>query len=123
MSEEPKKPKRVARKRATNTEAKTVKKTATKRKAAAKEEKIKKEESKPNTQLKPQTEPPKAVVFRRHRTLIKRSGKGFSISELKAVGLSLKQALNLKLKVDKRRTTTHEWNVKALKQYLGIKAA
>ena len=119
MSEEPKKPKRVTRKRAASTKAET----AVKRRSAAEGDKFEKE-TKPEAQLKPQTEPPKAVVFRRHLMLVKqRIGKGFSLGELKEVGLSVKQALRLKLKVDKRRATVHKWNVEALQHYLSIKAA
>ena len=44
-----------------------------------------------------------------------RSGKGFSREELKEVGLSFRQALDLNLLVDLRRKTKHDENVKALK--------
>ncbi len=118
MSGEQKKLKRATQKRKTNSEAKTVRK-----RVYSKEKKIEKKESKPNIQLKPKTEPPNAVVLKRHHLLVKqRSGKGFSIGELKAIGLSLKHALKLRLKVYKSSKTVHEWNVKALQLYLGIKA-
>ena len=44
-----------------------------------------------------------------------RSGRGFSREELKEVGLSFRQALDLNLPVDLRRKTKHDENVKALK--------
>ncbi|MEM2314662.1 MAG: ribosomal protein L13e [Candidatus Bathyarchaeia archaeon] len=56
-----------------------------------------------------------AIVYRKGK---KRAGKGFSKEELKAVGLSIKEALALKIPVDPRRRTKHEENVKALKKTL-----
>ena len=47
-----------------------------------------------------------------------RTGRGFSKGELEAVGLDFKKALKLGIPIDKRRKTTHEWNIKALKDYL-----
>ncbi len=69
-------------------------------------------------------EPPKAIVKKpRLRKLGPidpglREGRGFSLGELKAVGLDPKRAMKLGLYVDKRRKTVHEWNVKALKEFL-----
>lgn len=83
-----------------------------------------KKEPKPRIQFKPQGEAPTAIVVRRHNMLVKqRVGKGFSVSELKAVGLSVEQARRLKLRVDERRSTAHQRNIKALQQYLGLEAA
>ncbi|MET1160030.1 MAG: 50S ribosomal protein L13e [Thermoprotei archaeon] len=47
-----------------------------------------------------------------------RVGKGFSKGELEAVGLDFKKALKLGLKIDKRRRSVHEWNIKALKEFI-----
>jgi len=47
-----------------------------------------------------------------------RIGRGFSRGELEAVGLDFKTALKLGLRIDKRRRTTHQWNIQALKEYL-----
>jgi len=58
----------------------------------------------------------KAVVYRKGGK--KRFGKGFSKEELKAVGLSFKEALALKIPIDKRRRTSHKENIDALKSYL-----
>ncbi len=45
-------------------------------------------------------------------------GKGFSRKELEEAGLSIKDALKLGIRVDIRRRSAHEWNVKALREYL-----
>ncbi len=47
-----------------------------------------------------------------------RVGRGFSRGELEAVGLTIKDALRLRLPVDKRRRTVHEWNIRVLKDFL-----
>jgi len=112
MSGEEEKPKRKPARRA----AKSTKTTM----AAIRARK----ESKKKVQFKPRGEAPTAVVVRKHHMLVKqRVGKGFSLGELKAVGLTVEQARKLKLKVDKRRSTVHPWNIEALQQYLGLKAA
>lgn len=48
----------------------------------------------------------------------KRGGRGFSRGELKKAGISLRQALRLKLPVDVRRRSAHDENVKLVKQQL-----
>ncbi|MEM2151335.1 MAG: ribosomal protein L13e [Candidatus Bathyarchaeia archaeon] len=52
-----------------------------------------------------------AIVYRKGK---KRAGKGFSKEELKAVGLSIKEALALKIPVDPKG----EQNMRVLKEYL-----
>lgn len=47
-----------------------------------------------------------------------RVGRGFSLPELKAVGLDIKKSRKLGLKVDERRDSCHEENVKLLKEFL-----
>ncbi len=58
----------------------------------------------------------KAVVYRKGGK--RRFGKGFSREELRAVGLSFKEALALKIPIDKRRKTSHKENIETLKNYL-----
>lgn len=48
----------------------------------------------------------------------KRNGRGFSSKELEKTGLTLRQALRVRLPVDARRRTVHDENVKLLKQRL-----
>ena len=48
-----------------------------------------------------------------------RRGKGFSIGELQEAGISVDEARRLGIPVDKRRRSAHEWNVEALRRYLG----
>ncbi len=50
-----------------------------------------------------------------------RYGKGFSREELKKAGLSLREALKLRIPIDSRRKTIHEENVEVIKNSLGTK--
>jgi len=45
-----------------------------------------------------------------------REGKGFSVGELRAAGLTLKEAEGLGLRVDRRRRSVHSWNVEVLRK-------
>ncbi|NHV97325.1 MAG: ribosomal protein L13e [Thaumarchaeota archaeon] len=113
MSVEEEKPKRKPVRRTTRS-------TKTTRAAS----KAKKKEEKQKVQFKPQGEAPTAIVVRKHHMLVKqRVGRGFSLGELKAVGLSVELARRLKLKVDERRSSAHRWNIEALQQYLGLSAS
>ncbi len=48
----------------------------------------------------------------------KRKGKGFSLKELATVGLTIEEARKLSIPVDKRRKSTHEENIRILKEIL-----
>ena len=56
------------------------------------------------------------IIFSRGKR--KRIGKGFSREELKAVGLSIREARKLGIAVDKRRKSCYEENIQALKNCL-----
>ena len=53
-----------------------------------------------------------------HRKSRKRRGKGFSREELHEFNLSFRDALNLGIPIDKRRTTKHQSNIESIKLYL-----
>lgn len=64
---------------------------------------------------------PKPIVqvsSRKELPIRTRIGRGFSPLELKAVGLDAKKARKLGLRVDIRRSSSHEENVEALKAFL-----
>jgi ribosomal protein L13E len=52
-----------------------------------------------------------------------RSGRGFSLEELKKAGLNPTQAKRLEIPVDRRRKTAHDQNVEAIKAYAEKKKA
>lgn len=62
----------------------------------------------------------KKPILRKHGGLDQglREGRGFSKGELEAVSLDIEQATRLGLKIDTRRRSVHEWNVKILREYL-----
>ncbi|MEM0380979.1 MAG: 50S ribosomal protein L13e [Desulfurococcaceae archaeon] len=70
-----------------------------------------------NNELKPVVKKP---ILRKHGGIDQglRNGRGFSIGELQAIGLNYETAKRLGLKIDKRRRSVHEWNIKILKEYL-----
>ncbi|RLG60125.1 50S ribosomal protein L13e [Candidatus Geothermarchaeota archaeon] len=48
-----------------------------------------------------------------------RKGKGFSLGELQAVGLTINQAKKLGISIDKRRRSVHQENIELLRRFLG----
>jgi ribosomal protein L13E len=46
-----------------------------------------------------------------------RSGRGFSLEEIKKAGLDQSEAKKMKIPVDKRRKTAHEANISELKAF------
>lgn len=52
-----------------------------------------------------------------------RAGRGFSREELERAGLNSAEAKRLEIPVDKRRRTTHDQNVEAVKTYVEKKLA
>ncbi|MCD6236292.1 MAG: ribosomal protein L13e [Thaumarchaeota archaeon] len=50
--------------------------------------------------------------------IITRQGRGFSLNELKAAGITLDLAKKLGIRIDKRRRSKREENVEALKKLL-----
>ena len=47
-----------------------------------------------------------------------RTGKGFSLGEIQGAGLTAHEAKRLSLRIDRRRKTTHEINIQAIKAYV-----
>ena len=68
-----------------------------------------------------EVEVPRPIVqapLRKELPVKLRVGRGFSVPELKAVGLDVRRARRLGLRVDERRDSCHEENVRALKEFL-----
>jgi large subunit ribosomal protein L13e len=57
----------------------------------------------------------KPEVAKSHGKL--RKGRGFSVEELKKAGIDKAEAKKLEIPLDKRRRTTHDQNVKAVKTF------
>ncbi len=58
----------------------------------------------------------KPLVFRKGGK--QRYGRGFSRGEVREAGLSLKEALKLKIPIDLRRKTAYKENAAAIKKFL-----
>ena len=53
-----------------------------------------------------------------YRKLKSRTGKGFSLGELKEAGLGFRKAFEMGIPIDTRRSTKHEANVGTLRKHL-----
>jgi large subunit ribosomal protein L13e len=63
--------------------------------------------------------PPKALVVKKTGPTYRiRIGRGFSIEELREVGLTVKEARKIGLYVDERRSSKHQENINMLKEWL-----
>ncbi|MEZ0345625.1 MAG: ribosomal protein L13e [Infirmifilum sp.] len=72
----------------------------------------------------PQVRPVPLRRYKGLRSRVIRRGRGFSLGEIKAINLSVREARLLGIYVDTRRKSVHEENIKALKEYLkNLKAA
>ena len=56
------------------------------------------------------------VIYSKHGRRLEREGKGFSLLELRQAGLAVNQAKAANIRIDLRRKTVHEQNVKMLKE-------
>jgi ribosomal protein L13E len=83
------------------------------------EQEVKKVEAKPKHSLaSPSGKVPEAMVMSRHGTgMVSRHGRGFSLAELSAAGISPRTAAGWGAMVDPRRRSTLEWNLTALKTW------
>lgn len=61
-----------------------------------------------------------ATLAKRRRGIVSfwRQARGFSLGELKEVGLSIDKARKLGIPVDPRRKSKHEENISRLKEFL-----
>jgi large subunit ribosomal protein L13e len=62
--------------------------------------------------------PPRPQVIKPRSKLDRRLGRGFSLGELRQAGLTPEEALRMKVPIDRRRHSAHEWNVELLRSYL-----
>ncbi|MCX8193345.1 MAG: ribosomal protein L13e [Nitrososphaeria archaeon] len=64
-------------------------------------------------------DPPKAIVRRKIKDILRqRIGRGFSINEVKVVGLTIREARRLGLYIDERRRSKRDENIEILRNYL-----
>jgi len=64
-------------------------------------------------------EKPKPIIYKPATDKMEvRIGRGFSIGELKEVGLSEKEARKLGIYVDRRRKSIHNENIEILRKFL-----
>ena len=66
---------------------------------------------------KPYVKPPRLISEGRIQKRL-RVGRGFSKLEIKEAGITIDVAKRLGIPIDPRRRSKHDWNVKALKEYI-----
>lgn len=68
-------------------------------------------------EARPYVKPPSPI---RDRGVAKnlRQGRGFSICEIEKAGLGIEKAKSMGVRIDARRRSCHEWNVKILRELL-----
>jgi len=78
------------------------------------------EEIKPNiAHLGPSDSIPNAQIFKTYRNNAQsKTGRGFSIGELRELDLNFHKAKKIGLPIDLRRSTVHEINIDAIKRFL-----
>ena len=67
--------------------------------------------------VQPYVRPPRLVAERGTSKGL-RQGRGFSIREIEEAGLDLEKAKRIRIPIDVRRRSCHEWNVRVLKELL-----
>lgn len=57
-----------------------------------------------------------AIIYKKNGKI--RKGRGFSRKELEEAGITIKEALKLGIRVDKRRSSAHKENIERLKRFI-----
>ena len=79
---------------------------------------VKKETRKRVTRIVKSVDKPKPIIRVHVKRFKKRQGKGFSLIEMKEVGIDISKAKKFKLRIDPRRTSNHPENVNELKKFI-----